>query len=226
MSNNNTTFKLQSFGTTSAFDPHVIDEARYIAPDGDTGADSSKILASDLPVVASGPVFTVANDTFVYFFAIKFDTVNETVVTKVTLPLRDLAILGGSSSTELTGSFGFYTRSQFAQNFTMNAIPTVGWSPVTFTLTADNVGDSSVTFSFAPVVLPKVTGQPIYMGLKLKNATNPDMITFNANGTDPSTNFYSFYLSVLPAGDDIMGSYTTLPLFLNSLNSVPVIYLE
>ena len=44
MSNGNTTFRLQAFGTSSAFDPYIIDKSRYSRNSDGESSDGGVLL--------------------------------------------------------------------------------------------------------------------------------------------------------------------------------------
>jgi hypothetical protein len=234
MSNNNTTFKLQSFGTTSALGPHVIDEARYIAPDGD-GVGSEFTLA-DLPVRDNAPIIVLNDATRVYFFAVKFDRVNSTTVSSVSFPLRDLVVNGDPLTPDtLTGSLNFYTRSDLGLSFTLTALAPAA---IPFTLTTNELGAKYITISFASVVLPPAGLTafsdiiPVYIGIKLKDAF-ADMVAFNADTVVVDAGHtYAFYLSTAPSTGLILSTYVVpgvapSPVYtFTDLSVTPVLYLS
>jgi hypothetical protein len=226
MSNNaTTTFRLQSFGTSSAFDPHIIDYSRYGAENED--ATGEPFSFADIPIPANGPTFIVEDDRRVYFFAIKFDKLNTTQVSQVAFPIRSLGVAGPPNPLTLTGEVAFYTRTTASTPVTMNAIPVTGWSPIQFTLTSADANNDYIVFNFSPITLPPAgdtPDTPIYLGLKLKNASGVDQLIFSAAyvGND---NYNSFVLNDnYPSVDSLQGQYSNAQI--TGLATTPIIYLQ
>ncbi len=92
MSNATTTFKLQAFGTSSAFDPHIIDFSRdTVECEGALNNSGSQFLSNqifDLP----GGTFGILPDNQ-FYFALKPQTVSATV-TELLFPVESIPSIG------------------------------------------------------------------------------------------------------------------------------------
>lgn len=224
MSNNaTTTFKLQSYGNSSAFAPHIIDYSRYGAENEDS---AEPFTFQDLPIRASPAVQQINNATFAYFFAIKFDQVNTSTVSSVTIPLRNLVVTGDVNNKLLSGSYNFYTRDKLVGTWSLTAINSTA---ITFDLSPVNISESYLTFNFTPISLPKAGTEsgnpvPVYFGFKLKSSFE-DSIIFNADSFVPDANFlYAFYIPGQGSLDNIGSNYTgNTPV---GLTTSPIIYLQ
>jgi hypothetical protein len=152
-------FKLQSFGNFSSFSPHIIDEARF-------NVNSVSDNTSKKVVRSTGPVYNL-RDTETCFYAVKYDTVNNTVVNTLEFPSVRNVVPG---PTGLQGEFGFYIRSGTAFPTTLTAI--TGTSGQFFTnFSTTDTGITELSLSFPNTVLPPASSTPVYLGIKLSNSS-------------------------------------------------------
>jgi hypothetical protein len=221
MSNNSSAFRIQSYGTSSVFDPNQISEAY----------ESENVVNSNYfdsaPIRSSGPVVASRDSTQVYFFAIKFDPVNKTVVSKIVFELRGLVF----NSSEIKLSLAFYSKTQGGidcdgvkferigdtQNISLtNNIVVNGGSFLTIELTKPN--------ELPPIEISGIYPIPLYLGLKLVENTTDDWIILNGesnNSTIPCIN--SGYIGGVASNEELQSVYG--PVSLTSIPANPVIYL-
>ena len=164
----NSRFRIQSFGSSSAFVPSIIDDARNLNPS--SGGSSSSVSKTR----STGPVVTLAAPTVVCFYAIKFDNVNTTMVNTITAPIRNL-------STGAHGSVLFYTQTGTADTSAFTAIT----GPANYFDVTDTQA-SELAIVFDPTTLPPATtANPIFLGIKLNNA---DLVVLNSQYTATGSN--------------------------------------
>jgi hypothetical protein len=225
MSNNaTTTFKLQALGTPSAFDFGYVNKSGFQQDEGPAFPTFFELST----VRASGPIFTVNDAQRAYMFAVKYDTVNETVVKQVVFELRNLIVTGDDPKT-LKASLAFYKKTAGGNNCTSTQFEIIGnvQELVLDSSTQVNGGKYMAVGLEEFVTLPKAEVDtsnnpiPIYLGFKLKNA-NQDSITFNGESNFSSSCFAACDFSSQPFADNLKTLYSGTA---NALSSNPTIYL-
>lgn len=161
-------FKLQSFSTPSAFDPHNNINNNIDNIDNNNNSDNN--------IRSTAPIFYFNSYTKVYFFAIKWDT-QVSVVSSLSFPLRSLY------DVPLKGEIAFYQL-----NTDSGSLDRIG-NNIPFNLTESYINLDYITINFTGIELPasvlnNITILPIYIGIKLiddKENANPFIIITNSH---------------------------------------------
>ena len=211
------TFKLQSFSTSSAFDPHIVDEARYISQE--SGNNFNRVRSS-------GPIFRFISDQLINFIGIKWDRYPSTV-NSLSFPLREIYI--NESHTQIQGEIAFYT----LLGFTVTRL--VGTENISFTLNNSSIDSDYVTINFPSIVLPAAVyalpdNIPIYVAIKLISLAPNDSLTTNAQVVELKEQqplYTGFSLLEIESDASLVSSYdiSNVQLVIN-LETIPELYVE
>ena len=164
MSNATTTFKLQSYGTSSAFDPHIIDFSRDAINGGGNNGDKQFITNEIFNIESNGGFRILSTNS--YYFAIKPQH-NVSTFSELILPCLLLPATAGKNFGISVGFFEYKPTSCVAQVELGTLVPIV----LPFTLTGSIPTDFSACttgiITFPINVEVPVSKYTTYIGIKL-----------------------------------------------------------
>lgn len=216
------TFKLHSHSTSSAFDPHIIDESKY-----SMNQNNNDELSNYNKARSSGPVFSFDDDTVIYFIPVKWSHISEGF-TSLYFPLRDLYIINNIEN-KIKGQLAFYILN--------NNAAYIRGSIYNFQIDNSKVDSDYIIINFPENVLPPINSLgvniPIYVGIKLINLPPTNSFTTNSQYfNDDNVDFYNNYGFTFKKNNILQSTgMDTIYVFnqditINYMKLIPELYLE